>query len=475
MMQTGTNIYLLIKLIVKGMNLLRSIISLYEEVFKNDSTEPIFNRFNVKEKRAVGIILNNLLLDDSLLKSKLSHEIYNSKPDNPSFRSFISTLEKKTVIIASMARSKGSEIQKIRFSLIREHTAVQNLFMLGIYEPGIKLGKKLYKKAIYYHDYRTALNVAETLFQYLVSFGNNKEALKYDKIYKEVDKICKAEHESKLMFSKVLDAEKSDKFTIQENEYFAKWLKLAEQTLYTSSSDFHFFFYQIKLKLSHGDEYELWCKKAIEYFENLYFNHSAFTSTFHRRLVHYKFENGNVSIATLKLLKEVIDEVKPYSDAWYRYVHTMVKILLNLEDYNESTRWINKVLRSKKYRFIPKEHRNEWQLIQMYSYLLKGEYDEVNIRKIKYNLNYNETQKSSDNIPFLIGELIYLLKTGETDLDRKMNHLRNTLQSQCKGNELERGLGFCDAVQKGQKFKAKKSKTSFQNEYVFYEKLLEKV
>jgi len=457
------------------MNLLRSIISLYEEVFKNDSTEPIFNRFNVNEKRAVRIILDNLLLGDSLLKSKLSHEIYNSKPNNPSFRSFISSLEKKTVLIASMAKSKGSEIQKIRFSLIREYAAFQNLFMLGVYESGIKLGKKLYKKAIYYHDYKTALNVVETLFQYLVSFGNNKEALKYDKIYKEVDKICKAEHESKLMFSKVLDAEKSNKFTIHENEYFVKWLKLAEQTLYTSSSDFHFFFYQIKLKLSDGDEYESWCIKAIDYFENLHFNHSAFTSTFHRRLVHHRFENGDVGIATIKLLQEVIDQVKPYSAAWYRYVHTMVKIQLNQDKFEESNRFINKVLRSKKYRYQPKEHRNEWQLINMYYCIMTDKFNEVNIRKIKYNLNYNKTEKSSNNIPFLIGELIYLLKTGEKDLDRKVNHLHSTIKNKCIGNELERGLGFCDAVQKGQKFKAKKSKTSFQNEYVFYEKLLEKV
>ena len=106
---------------------------------------------------------------------------------------------------------------------------------------------------------------------------------------------------------------------------------------------------------------------------------------------------------------------------------------------------------------------------------MKGEFDEVNIRKIKYNLNYTTTTKSSNNIPFLIGELIYLLKTGEQNLDRKINHLRNQIKSQCQGNELERGLGFCDAVQKGQKFIAKKAETSFENEYVFYEKLLEKV
>ena len=457
------------------MNLIRSVISLYEEVYMNDSTKPIFNRFNAKEKQAVRIILDNLLLDDLLLKSKLSRLIYDSKSNNPTFRSFISSLEKKTVLIASMAKSKGSEIQKIRFNLIREYSAFQNLFMLGIFESGVKLGKKLYKRAIYYHDYKTALNVVETLFQHLVSFGSNIEALKYDKIYNDIDKICKAEHESKLMFMKVLNAEKTNKLSDLDNEYFSKWLKLAEKTLYTRSSDFHFFFYQIKLKLSQGDQYEFWCKKAIDYFEKLHFNHSAFASTFHRRLVHYRFENGDVGIATLKLLKEVIDLVKQYSSSWYRYVHTMVKVLLSQDKFEESHILINKVLRSKKFRYQPKEHRNEWQLINMYYCIMADKYDEVNIRKIKYNLNYNKTEKNSNNIPFLIGELIYLLKIGEQDLDRRINHLRTTIKNQCKGNELKRGLGFCNAVQKGQKFKVEKSKTSFQNEYVFYEKLLEKV
>ena len=191
----------------------------------------------------------------------------------------------------------------------------------------------------------------------------------------------------------------------------------------------------------------------------MYFNHSAFTSIFHRRLVHYRFEKGDYSIGTLKVLEEVILKVSQYSDAWYRYVHTMVKILLNLEDFNQAFKWIKKVLQSKKFRYQPKDHRNEWQLLQMYYWLMNGKYDEVNIRKIKYNLNYNKTEKSNANIPFLIGELIYLLKTGAQNLDRKINHLRNTLRSQCKGNELNRGLGICDAVQKGQKFNVEKSKS----------------
>jgi len=374
-----------------------------------------------------------------------------------------------------MARSKGSEIQKIRFGLIREYSAFQNLFMLGIYESAFKFGKKLYKKAVFYHDYKTALNTVETLIQYLVSFGSNKEVLRFNKIYKDVECIYKAEHESKLMFSAVLDAEKNSSSPNSENEYFTNWLELAEQKLHIYSSDFHFFFYQIRLKLSKAEEYEYWCKEAIEYYDNLYFNHSAFSSIFHRRLVHHKFENGDYGIDTLKLLQDVIGRTNQYSDAWYRYVHTLVKILLNHGDFNQAYQWISKVLNSKKFRYQPKDHRNEWQIIEMYYYLMKGEYDEVNIRKIKYNLNYNKTVKSIDNIPFLIGELIYMLKINDVDIDRKVNHLRGEIKKQCQGNELKRGIGFCDAVQKGQKFKIKQSKTSFQNEYVFYEKLLEMV
>jgi hypothetical protein len=457
------------------MILLRSILSLYEEFFKNEFTELIINDFNEKEQLARKIILDNILLDDTLLKAKLASKIYNSKPNNPSFRSFVSSFEKKVILIASMAKSKGSQIQQIRFSIQKDYTAFQNLLMLGIKDPGIMLGKKLYKKAIYYHDYKTALNVVEIIFQYFVSFGTKMEALQFDQLYRDIDKIYKAEHKSRLMFSMVLHAIKKKKIIDLKDENFVKWMEFTEKSLHSNSSDFHFFFYQIKLKLSKGQEYKYWCEEAIKYFKNLYFSHDAFLSVFRRRLLHFNLENGDLSITTLKLLKEIINKEIQYSNSWYIYVHTLVKTLMYLNDFNEASKWINKVLKSKKYRFIPKDHRNEWELINMYYCLMTDNHLKINIRKIKYNLNYGQTKNSSDNIPFLIGELMYLLKTGENKIDRKINHLRNTIKDQCKGLELERGLGFCDAVQKGQKFVAKKSEKSFENEYVFYEKLLEKV
>jgi hypothetical protein len=255
-----------------------------------------------------------------------------------------------------------------------------------------------------------------------------------------------------------------------------KWIVSVEpKLLQIKSADFHHYFYQIKLKLCSDHDYEQICMEAIKYFENLYFNHSAFISIFKNRLLQHRLHKGDITIDTIKTIKYLLSNVEKFSTSWYRYSQSLVKISLNGGDYNNASKWIAKIKGSKKYRNIPKSHRNEWELLEMYKYIMSGEYDEVNIRKIKYNLNYNATIKSSSNIPFLIGELIYLLKTGEKELDKKVNHLRNTFQNQCKGNELKRGLGFCDALQKGIKFNVKKSKTSFENEFVFYEKLLEKV
>jgi len=53
------------------MNLLRSIFSLYDEVFKNESSNPIFINLNSKEQLAVRIIKDNPTLNDSALKHKL--------------------------------------------------------------------------------------------------------------------------------------------------------------------------------------------------------------------------------------------------------------------------------------------------------------------------------------------------------------------------------------------------------------------
>ncbi|MDF1699488.1 MAG: hypothetical protein P1U56_26785, partial [Saprospiraceae bacterium] len=321
----------------------------------------------------------------------------------------------------------------------------------------------------------TARNLCKLLVRHYGTFGNKKDHELFKDKYKQISAIIDLEYNCELIYSGLVHEMKRNEISHKLRNSTEEWLKFAEARLFIESADFHYYYYQIKLKLCSNIEYENICFEAINYFEKLYFNHSVFISVFKNKLVQFRLNKGDISLNTLKNLISLREEHLRNSASWNRYTHSLVKIYLNRGEYLEAGKWISIVKGTRTYRNIPKPHRNEWELLGMYKYIMAGEFDEVNIRKIKYNLNYSKTEKSSNNIPFLIGELVYLLKIGENELDRKINHLRNVIKNQCKGNELERGLGFCNAVQKGQKFKAKKSKNSFQNEYVFYEKLLEKV
>ncbi len=456
------------------MELLRSIIPLFDEL-SNECVDAAIQKLNDKEKQAAGIITKSKSLGDNELNAKLARDIYNVNYTSSTYRSFIKAFEKKIIKIVSLVESKGSDIQKIRFNIHRSYTAMYHMFMLGLRVPAVALAKQTLKQAVKYHDYTTARNICKLLVRHYGTFGNKKIQQKYIDKYAQITSIVDLEYECELKHSNLVHEMKRNDISVDTRENTEKWVNSITSKLELESTGFYHYYYQIKLKLCSDQEYEEVCLEAIDYFESLHFNHSAFISIFKNRLLLHKLQKGDFRIKTISAIKFLIENVEKFSTSWYRYARSLMKIYLNRGDYIEASKWIAKVKGSKKYRNIPKSHKNEWEVLGMYKYLMSDKYDEVNIRKIKYNLNYNKTEKSSNNIPFLIGELIYLLKTGEKNTDRKINHLRNTIQNQCKGNELKRGLGFCDAVQKGQKFKVKKSKTSFQNEYVFYEKLLEKV
>ena len=456
------------------MKVLKSVVDHFGKVFKNSCSDAVMFDFNDKEHQAFNIIADNPDLDGNYLKRKLSREIYDQEPNSRTFISFLKTFEKKILKIASMAESKGSDIQKIRFALLQDYSAFMRFEMLGLQLPKVELGKKLYKKAQYYHDYRTARNVLESMVQYYVSV--DQEMYKYyEEIFRKVDRICTLEHEIKLKFGDVRSLQNANGLIEEEKVSIREWCQNAESDLHKASSDYHCFYYKIRLKICEDEMFEFWCNEAIDYFENLYFKHDAFISIFKKHLFDYRTRKGDISIELIQLVKNLLDKTKKYSVSWFRSSHSLVKVFMNRGDLSEAKKIINQVMASGRIKYIPQDIRNEWKLLRMYYLLIRGHYDEVNIRQIKYSLNFKNTEKSSDNIPFLIGELIYLLKTGEVDLDKKYQHLRETITAKCKENELERGLAFCDAVQKGIKFNVSKSENTFASEYVFYEKLLEKV
>jgi len=454
------------------MELLRSIIPLIEEL-SNECVDAVIQKLNDKEKRAVEIIARSKSISSDELNAKIARDIYDVSYTSSTYRSFKKTLEKKIVKIIAVAESKGSDIQKIRFKIHQLYTAMYHMFMLGLRKPAVILGKQTLQLAVKYHDYTTARNVCKLLVRHYGTFGNQKTHQKYIDQYAQITTIVDLEFECELKYSRLVSEGRN--ISSKTREHIKKWLQSEQLTLGIDSSGFFYYYYQIRLKLCQESEFENICLEAVNYFENLYFNHSAFISIFKNKILQHKLGKGNVTIDTIRTIKYLIGNVEKFGTSWYRYMRSLMKMYLNIGDFIEASKCISRVQGSKKYRNVPKSHRNEWELLGMYKHLMAGEYDEVNIRKIKYNLNYNKTEKSNTNIPFLIGELIYLLKTGTQNLDRKINHLRKMIRTQCKGNELKRGLGFCDAVQKGQKFNVQKSKSTFQNEYVFYEKLLEKV
>tara|TARA_R100001086_G_scaffold250033_1_gene192791 strand:+ start:11495 stop:12883 length:1389 start_codon:yes stop_codon:yes gene_type:complete len=460
------------------MIVLRSIINIFDKAFLNAQTQPIFDQLHEKEKKAFFIIKENQLDEDIQIKEKILSQVYNTNRSSSTYRSFISTLENKFIWIASLCIYNGTELENIRSNIEKEYLAFINLGNMGLYDSCIKLGLRLYKKAIKYEAYPTARNIVEYLEMQLSVFGTKeqevlREQLKSD--WQDIDLKCKQNRECAYKFGEVLRLTEDMNAPIKQIEGLRKWADNISDSINDMSSKCNYFYYQIRLKLHTGEEYEKWCREALNYFENLFFYHERAINIFRGRLLKYRFENGDTSISTIGILVQLRNSTKLYSTDWFSFSHSLVKVYLNINDIIEAGKIIEKVFASSRIKYISHQHRNAWKIIRMYWNLTQGKFDEVNIRKIKQSLNYKSKEKSHENIPFLIGEVLYFLKTGELDQDRRINHLRKMFEQKCSGNDLKRGLEFCNALQNGTRFSASKSKTSFTTEYVFYENLLSKV
>jgi len=443
------------------MKMLRSVITNYENEFKSDLSEVIVNGFNEKQKVAFRIILENAELEDSVLNKKLARQLYDCNPSFSTYKSFKEKFSKDILKIVYLNKSSGSDLQKIVFELQEELLAINKLIYMGLRFAAEKQFNKTLSKALKYQNYEIARSLSLLIIDHYALYGKEKEQKDAIKKYRAISDICEQENEIKIIYGELI---KYKEVTNEIKIHYRKILADLENRLEFDSYMYRCKFYQVKLILCKDNEYESICNEAISYFTKLWFNHSAYISIFRNRLLNFKISQGDFVKSKL-VLNALMDDHRPFTYHWYLYSLTYVRVLLYSGDSREAFKWYHKIVESRNYKTLPKDHRNEWEVLGMYVYLMTDEIDSISIRKVKYNLNYNRVERSKNNINFLIAELFYEIKTGRPDIDRKINHL----QKLSKGNK--RVSALCRALKTGKKYKPE-TKASFDTEIVEHERLV---
>ena len=397
------------------MKMLRSVIERYEDEFKNEFSQIVIDKLNNKQKLALNIILENPELDDFALNKKMAQELYNNVTSYSSYKSFKKSFQRVIFKIVYLHVSNGSQLQKIFFELQEEIVVIKKLNYFGMRSAAKVQYNKTLSKALKYQNFEVAKTISLIIIEHYAFYGKENQLTEIISKYEKLDKICKLQTEIKILYGYLI---KKKNISDKDKERHLELLNEMESKLEFDSWMYRCFYFFIKLIICKKEKYEIICRESIEYFSNLPFNHSAYISIFRNRLLNYKIANGDLLKSKL-VLKDQMNDYKIFTYHWYIYALTYVRVLLYAGDTSEAYKWYKKVADSRNYITLPKDHRNEWEVLGMYVYLMADNMEAISIRKVKYNLNYNKTERSKNNINFLIAELIYDIKSGKLDIDKK--------------------------------------------------------
>ncbi len=271
--------------------------------------------------------------------------------------------EKEAIRIVAAMECEGNKIQIENFEIRQSYIAVCNLLSLGFRESSINLAIDLIARAEWFQQYRIAQDLCDKLITHYYLFGSLESVKKYKGLHDKYTLILSCEHESKLLYGEAV-------YNYQhlmpiDIEKIMKLLETIKQKLPVDSLWYHYYYYQCKTLMYSGAELEELYFEAIQYFENLYFNHTIFISMFKDELIKHYISSEYYEKA-LSLVQQETEKYEPGTIRWFRNSLSCVRVLLKMHN-PKSKEICNMVMSNSKYSELPDDVKTEWDVANMAS------------------------------------------------------------------------------------------------------------
>ena len=136
-----------------------------------------------------------------------------------------------------------------------------------------------------------------------------------------------------------------------------------EKRLDVESCTFHYYYFVSKYYLSDGKDVEHWCLVAIDYFESLPFQHSAYESVFKKYIIEYYRQHGEVERA-IAMVTLFISKIGYGDGIWMRYIFIYTELLLESKQFDLALQKYQEVLALPLYRELPEDKKMRWDTIK---------------------------------------------------------------------------------------------------------------
>lgn len=256
--------------------------------------------------------------------------------------------------VASM-ECKGNKIQQQEFEIRQTHTAIGNLLSLGYIEEAIELAVDILPKAEYAQQYKIALDLCDTLINYYYQVDDLDSVDKYKTLYDKFSSSISYEHETMLLLGSAAQNQKKLKpLDLSEVQIL---LAAVEQKLPYDSSLYHYYFYLFKSFTLDGDKLEKLYLEAIDYFKELYHNHTSLSGIFREKLIaHYLHHNFLVQA------EKHLQQHEAGSIPWFRSYFAYTQKLISLNDLKSNDICIM-TMNHPNFINLPNDLKEQWRVV----------------------------------------------------------------------------------------------------------------
>jgi len=262
----------------------------------------------------------------------------------------------------------GDKVQIENFEIRQSYIAICNLISLGFRESAIEQATELISRAEWFQQYKIAQDLCDKLITHHYQYGIMESVTKYKTLYDRFALILSCEHESKLLYGQAIYNYKH--IVPIDVKTIMGLLEAIKSKLPVDSLWYHYYYYQCKTLMYTGKDLENLYVEAIDYFENLYFNHTNFISYFTDCLIRHYLENNKLEKALLLVQKQT-ELFEPGTIRWFRNSLSYVNILLKTNN-PKSEEVCKTVIDHPKFKELPDDRKVEWEIARKAS---------INVRK----------------------------------------------------------------------------------------------
>ena len=268
--------------------------------------------------------------------------------------------EDDLLAILVSVKKLGTSVQQNSMVLTKLYFGWVILLKVGLRPIAMPMGVQLLKDYNWNNHFLYAAEISNQLLKHFYLVGNGQEANKYEHLFKQYREAYYLETEMESIYLKI--HYKYERGIELNNDAIIKNLTELESRLDVDSYKFRFYYYKCKIILSEGKDREVWCLRALKYFESISYEHEIYQNVLVKNLYNCYLEVGKYEKVISELPKYILKSIEG-SKSWFRLKYIYISALYKSKRYSKARKEMNYCKTQKAFSVQSLAHIEEWEYL----------------------------------------------------------------------------------------------------------------